>query len=240
MTEEKRSQQRLVMDCPARWALSKSSPESFSAKILDIAPEGVGFIISEALDIGTHAYLNIDLGGGGPIELAVEIVWVEKMENAGQFRVGGKIVGARKDDMEKIVRFYCERLVPLQRDKKKILVVEDETSMAQLLSIELEASGYDVVCANDGESGFEKYMAERPDLIILDIMLPKLNGYEVCQKIRREQNDGDTPIIMLTAKKGDADRIVGGVVGAQRYLTKPFDAEFLLGEIKTLLGLPPA
>jgi DNA-binding response OmpR family regulator len=71
-------------------------------------------------------------------------------------------------------------------------------------------------------------------------MLPTLNGYEVCQKIRREQDDNDTPIIMLTAKKGDADRIVGGVVGAQRYLTKPFDAEFLLGEIKALLGLPPA
>jgi CheY-like chemotaxis protein len=239
MTEEKRSQQRLVMDCPARWALSKSSPDSFPATVLEIAPEGVGFIISEALDVGLHVYLNIDLGGGGQIELAVEIVWVEP-GSAGQFRVAGKIVDARKGDMEKLVRFYCERLVPLRRDKKKILIVEDETSMSQLLSIELEASGYDVVCAHDGESGFEKYMAERPDLIILDIMLPKLNGYEVCQKIRREQDDNDTPIIMLTAKKGDADRIVGGVVGAQRYLTKPFDAEFLLGEIKALLGLPPA
>ena len=108
--------------------------------------------------------------------------------------------------------------------------------MSNLLKLELTQAGYDVICAFDGEKGFEMYAAERPDLVILDVMLPKIDGYEVCRKIRRELGDNHTPVLMLTAKSTDTDRIIGGVVGAQKYMTKPFDAEVLLRNVRELLN----
>ena len=80
-----------------------------------------------------------------------------------------------------------------------------------------------------------KYQKEKPDLILLDLMLPELNGHEVCRKIRRTDNDEKTPIIMITAKTDTVDRIRGRVIGAEKYFTKPFEMEVLLDEIKTLL-----
>lgn len=236
MSSEKRLYQRLIIDCPAQCRLSKTSLISFPVVIMDIGPEGLGFLIDEALEIGRHAYLTIGLGEGGEINLVGEVRWSQRVEGAKRFRIGARIFDVDQNDLEKFIRYYCERLLPAARTAKKILVIEDEMAMANLLRIELNQSGYDVVCAHDGEDGFSKYLTERPDLIILDIMLPKLNGYEVCRKIRREKEDSRTPIIMLTAKKGDVDRIVGGVIGAQRYLTKPFEAEHLLNEIKELLS----
>jgi len=235
MDKEKRIYRRLGIDCPAQCALSKDFLEPFPVTVVDIGPEGIGFIIDENLEAGTNVYFNISFGGGRQIDLVAEVRWSKRIENSSRFRVGGKVLEISKEDLEKFVQFYCEQLIPVERGKKKILVVEDETGMAKLLTLELTQNGYDVVCACDGEDGFAKYKMERPDLIILDIMLPKLNGYEVCRKIRREEEDNDTPILMLTAKKEDVDRIVGGVVGAQKYLTKPFDAEHLLSEIKELL-----
>lgn len=239
MSKEKRLYQRLAVDCPAQCSLLDSFPETFTAKIVDIGPEGVGLVVDKPLDIGTNIYLRVDLGDGEAIKFIAKIRWSSKGEDSKQYIFGAKISNTNKNDLEKFVRFYCKQSLPVkkERERKKILVVEDERGMAKLLKLELTQNGYDVVCAYDGESGFSKYMQERPDLIVLDIMLPRLNGYEVCRKIRREQGDASTPILMLTAKKEDVDRIVGGVVGAQKYLTKPFEAEHLLSEIKKLLDL---
>lgn len=119
--------------------------------------------------------------------------------------------------------------------KKKILIIEDEPDMIAMLRTRLEAHNFDVLVANDGQEGFDMYMNHSPDLIILDIMLPKLNGYEVCRKIRRDRDDSSTPIMMLSAKNQDIDRIVGRVIGAETYLTKPFCAEELMNNIEKLL-----
>jgi DNA-binding response OmpR family regulator len=120
--------------------------------------------------------------------------------------------------------------------KKKILIVEDEQNLVTLLKLELTHENYHVVSAADGEEGLKKYVLEKPHLIILDIGLPKLNGYEVCRKIRTEKKDEFTPILMLTARNGDVDRIVGRVIGAQKYITKPFLIEYLLQEVSILLN----
>ena len=117
---------------------------------------------------------------------------------------------------------------------KKILVIEDEPEIVELLKNRLELFDYKVITAFNGEEGFSEFLKEQPDLIILDLMLPKISGHEVCRRIRREQND-DTPIIMLTAKNDEADRIVGKVQGADQYMTKPFKAEELLDKVKFLL-----
>ncbi|MDP8266217.1 MAG: response regulator [Candidatus Aceula meridiana] len=119
--------------------------------------------------------------------------------------------------------------------KKKILIIDDEEDLVVLLKGELESAGYEIDFAFDGESGYEKYLKGKPSLIILDLKMPKLNGFAVCKKIRRENNDLETPILMLTAVQEDADRLIGKVVGAERYITKPFSIEKLLNEIEWLV-----
>ncbi len=115
---------------------------------------------------------------------------------------------------------------------KKILLVDDEKTLVKVLKFNLEKEGYEVCCAYDGEAALFLQEKEKPDLIILDLMLPKINGLDVCKKIRKTQN---VPIIMLTAKTEDIDKILGLELGADDYLTKPFNPRELLARIKAIL-----
>lgn len=118
-------------------------------------------------------------------------------------------------------------------DKRtKILVIEDEDIVANVIQYVLEQEGYDVFIAFDGQDGLEKARLELPDMIILDLCLPKLPGEEVCKAIRSDERMKNTPIIMVTGKNLEADKIVGKVVGANAYITKPFKITDLLEEIK--------
>jgi len=114
----------------------------------------------------------------------------------------------------------------------RILVVEDEPVLAEALEYSLTRQGYQAFTAGDGLVGLETARRERPDLIVLDIMLPKMDGLEVCQAVRREMN---TPILMLTARADEVDRVVGLEMGADDYLTKPFSMRELLARVKALL-----
>lgn len=117
-------------------------------------------------------------------------------------------------------------------DKYKILIVEDETKLARFVELELKHEGYEVCVANDGRSGVEMFFEQEPDIILLDLMLPGLNGIEVCRRIRKES---DVPIIMLTAKGEVMDKVVGLDSGADDYITKPFAIEELLARIRVAL-----
>ncbi|MDD5409466.1 MAG: response regulator [Candidatus Omnitrophica bacterium] len=121
--------------------------------------------------------------------------------------------------------------------KKKILTVDDEVDFLKILKLRLEANGYEVITAFDGEEALEKIKSQSPDLVILDIMLPKLNGEEVCRDIRKDPVLNKIPIIMLTGKCTDVDRIVGRVIGADVYITKPFDFKELSSAIKKVLQI---
>lgn len=121
--------------------------------------------------------------------------------------------------------------------KKKILIVEDETSISVALEYRFKKFGFEVILAEDGEDGLSKARSEKPDIIILDLILPKLTGESVCKEIRKDDNIAKTPIIMLTAKDSDTDRIIGRVIGADCYITKPFDLERLRKEVDKLLKL---
>ena len=114
----------------------------------------------------------------------------------------------------------------------RILVVEDEKDIVRLLKYNLEKEGYIALSAYDGEAGLELAKKEKPDLIILDLMLPKKDGMDVCREIRK---DSRVPIIMLTAKKEELDRIIGLELGADDYVTKPFSVRELLARVKTIL-----
>lgn len=116
---------------------------------------------------------------------------------------------------------------------EKILVVEDESKIARFIQLELEYEGYEVVVAGDGRSGLESYNAGGYDLIILDLMLPRMSGIEVCRRIR--QTDETTPVIMLTAKDDVTDKVMGLDMGADDYMTKPFEIEELLARMRVAL-----
>lgn len=120
---------------------------------------------------------------------------------------------------------------------KKILIVEDEKDLVQLLKYNLENDGYKTFLAHDGEEGLSLFKKENPDLILLDIMLPKLNGWDFLKAIRRTSS---IPIMMLTARKDEVDRVLGLEMGADDYVTKPFSVREVLARIKIILrrGLP--
>ncbi|KRN99785.1 response regulator transcription factor [Companilactobacillus kimchiensis] len=114
----------------------------------------------------------------------------------------------------------------------KILVIEDEENMAKFVQLELQHENYEVTVERDGRSGLEAALSEDWDLILLDLMLPELNGIEVCRRIRQEKN---TPIIMMTARDSIIDRVSGLDHGADDYIVKPFAIEELLARIRALL-----
>ncbi|KMY43521.1 chemotaxis protein CheY [Bacillus sp. FJAT-27916] len=116
---------------------------------------------------------------------------------------------------------------------KKVLVVEDEESIITLLTYNLEQAGFTVIKAMDGEMGKQLAMTERPDVIILDLMLPKLDGIEVCKILR--QNKVAVPILMLTAKSEEFDKVLGLELGADDYMTKPFSPREVVARVKALL-----
>lgn len=113
-----------------------------------------------------------------------------------------------------------------------ILVVDDETNISDLIKMYLLKEGYEVVTAADGEEGLRTFQARHPSMIVLDLMLPGMDGWEVCRQVRRESN---VPIIMLTARSDDVDRIVGLELGADDYLPKPFNPRELVARIKAVL-----
>lgn len=117
--------------------------------------------------------------------------------------------------------------------KKTILIIEDEEELVKGLKLNLDMEGYDVIWALDGEEGLKKALKQAPDLILLDIMLPKKDGLEVCRELRRQIVT--TPIVMLTAKSEEIDKVVGLEIGADDYITKPFSIRELLARVKAHL-----
>ncbi len=118
------------------------------------------------------------------------------------------------------------------RAMRTILVVDDERNIVDLVRLYLEKEGFAVVSAVDGEQGLAAYERHRPDLVVLDLMLPKIDGFEVCRELRRR---GDVPILMLTARSEDVDAIVGLELGADDYVTKPFNPRALVARVKAIL-----
>nr|MBF0221922.1 response regulator transcription factor [Desulfobulbaceae bacterium] len=118
---------------------------------------------------------------------------------------------------------------------KLILSVEDEEDIQQLVSYNLMKAGYQVICAESGEEALEKLGTEKPDLIILDLMLPGMNGLEVCKHIKKTDSLKNIPVVMLTAKSEEVDIITGLEIGADDYITKPFSPKILIARIKNAL-----
>ena len=128
-----------------------------------------------------------------------------------------------------------ERISRLSDTRTKILIVDDELDTLLPLKRALEMDDFNILEAQDGIKALEKVSAETPDLILLDLMLPKLNGFEVCQRLKQNEATSSIPIIMLTAKSETSDKVEGIEIGADDYVTKPFDLDELKARIKAVL-----
>jgi two-component system phosphate regulon response regulator PhoB len=118
---------------------------------------------------------------------------------------------------------------------KRVLIIEDEKDLAELLAFNLEKDGYAATCVHDGKLGLERASAELPDLILLDLMLPGLLGTEVCKELRKEKSTAQIPVIMITAKGDEIDRVVGFEVGADDYIVKPFSMREVSLRVKAVM-----
>lgn len=120
-------------------------------------------------------------------------------------------------------------------EKKRILLVDDEEDLRKMLKFRLEAVNYDVSEAADGQEGLDKARSLNPDLIILDLMLPKIDGFKICRMLKFDEKYKHIPVIMFTARAQEKDKKIGKEMGADAYITKPFEPGVLLGKIKELL-----
>jgi len=120
-------------------------------------------------------------------------------------------------------------------NKFKILIVDDEKDFVDLIKLILEKNGYLVSVAYDGEEGLNKILTEVPDLVVLDLNIPKMNGYEVCEKIREKYSFKDIAVLMLTVRTLEKDHISGFTSGSDDYMTKPFEPKELLARIRNLI-----
>ena len=121
-------------------------------------------------------------------------------------------------------------------EKYRILLVDDEPSIVKMVGKRLEVEGFEVLIAMDGQAGLSKAQADHPDLIILDLMLPKLNGYEVCTMLKQDSRYQKIPILLFTAKTQEKDEQLGRECGANAYIRKPFRAQELIEQIRGLIA----
>ena len=118
---------------------------------------------------------------------------------------------------------------------KTIFIADDESGFVSTLKSRLEFEGFEIATAPDGKSALDRITDEMPDLILLDIMMPAMNGYQVCRELKENPDTNPIPILMLTAKSQESDKFWGNEAGADAYMTKPFDMDELIGEIRRLL-----
>lgn len=121
------------------------------------------------------------------------------------------------------------------RKSKTILIVEDEVELVEMVKMRLEAHGYKVIAAYNGEDGLYWARKEKPDLILLDLMLPKMDGFQVCEILKKDKNYADIPICMFTARAQESEKRLGMELGADAYIIKPFEPSALIEKIKELL-----
>ncbi len=122
--------------------------------------------------------------------------------------------------------------------KKKVLVIDDEVHIVKIIQYKLKLDGYEVLCALSGEEGLKIAYKDTPDIILLDIMMPTMNGYEVLDQLKKNENTKNIPVIMVTAKNQEADMLKAELLGIVEYITKPFSPQAVLETVKKFIGSP--
>ena len=236
MGSEKRLYERLEFSCRADCAYLESFPEIFSVTITDIGPQGIGFVSEEPMPSGTSVFFSINLGDDKPVKFIAQVRWVKSLPNSKQHQIGAKLLNANEKDLGKIIRFYCQRLTPVKRKKKIVLVIGEIPDALKDAEAELRQSGCDPVFAEDDETGFAAYISQRPDLVVLIAVFSGALIFEVYRKIRKLQEDQFTPIIIVLSAKKEKEKEGWPSQGPQKVLSHPIDAQCLVREVKELLS----
>jgi len=234
--DEKRTFRRFSMNLPAQYQILDSAEAPFVATILNISPQGLCFHAKDPVEPFQTVVLSIELEGR-QVQLKVKVIWSQGSTSTEDSKLGVQIIDPKTMDAKVFMEYYCDKILVFPEDvRKRILIMEAEKDLSDLLVVELANEDYDVLCAIDGEEGYAQYLSLRPDLVILDWELPKLNGREVCQKIRTENGDNHTPVLMLAPEGESEEQTRAEGLGIQKYISKPFDRKILLANIRALLG----
>ncbi len=189
--------------------------------------------------IGSELFCVLSLPGRErPIEMAGTVAWFQQVDR----EVHGYKMGLDFTEMSSKDRAALQALLAhppaTERSRsKRLLLVDDDEELCQALKLRFEAGGFEVITAGDGLEGLRKGREEHPDLVILDLMLPNLNGSEVCRLLKYDQKFRHIPIILCTARSRKEDRLMGETVGADAYVTKPFDGKVLMAKADELVGV---
>jgi len=187
--------------------------------------------------MGTQLFCSVTLPKHEkPLELVGVVAWFHKVEqDAHGYKLGIEFGDLPEDD-QRILNTLLESPPDIQTDSsRRLLLVEDDVEMRQAMKLRFESSGFQVSTAGDGLEALRKAREERPDAIVLDVMLPRLNGYEVCRLLKFDPKFQHIPIIFCTARSRQQDVALSKSVGADAYITKPFDGKALLDKVNSVL-----
>ena len=179
-------------------------------------------------------------GRAAPLEVSGTVAWFQRVEHeAHGYKLGLEFSGLSVEQRAVLETFFDRPLPPQAARAKKLLLVDDDEDLQRALRLRFEAAGFEVLTASDGLEGLRKGREEHPHLMILDLMLPQLNGYEVCRLLKFDQKFSHLPIILCTARCRQTDRDMGLAAGADAYITKPFSGEELMSKVEELLNAHP-
>ena len=205
---------------------------------VNISLGGLCVYTKQLYPVGSALACSISLPGRpGPIEVVGTVAWFQKMEREGQgYKLGVDFATLSPEHAEAIAALCEHPPATGSASSKRLLLVDDDEELRRAMQLRFESSGFEVITAADGLDALHKGRTEHPHLIILDLMLPQLNGYEVCRLLKFDQQFHHIPIILCTARSRQEDLVMGESVGADAYVTKPFDGRALIAKAEALIA----
>ena len=188
--------------------------------------------------VGTPLFCALTLPGRtAPLRITGTLVWFQKVDQkAHAYKLGIEFVRIAPEEAAALQAFFDHPPAAEASKSKRVLLVEDEAELRMALKVRFESAGFHVLTSGDGLDALRRGREEHPDLILLDLMLPNLNGYEVCRLLKFDRKFRHIPIILFTARSRREDMEMGRAVGADAYMTKPFNGSELLAKVDELLS----
>ena len=235
---------QIALDVAYGLAGTGGRPESQHLKrtvTVDLSLGGMCLYTDFLYPVGATLFCVVSLPGRPtPVEMTATVAWFQKASpDSHAYKLGVEFAELAVKDRALLERVVLEEPPPSQVMRgHKLLLVEDDPEFLQALKVRFESAGFQVLTASEGVEALQKSRTEAPNVIILDLMLPKLNGYEVCRLLKFDQKFRHIPIVMCTARARQQDKDLGLSAGADVYVTKPFDGKALLETVETILATP--
>jgi len=205
---------------------------------IDLSLGGLCLYSNVLYPVGTALFCSLTVPGSTrPIEVTGTLVWFHKVNHGSAgYKLGIEFAEVSPEDQEALKALFDHPPAAQASNAKRVLLVDDDEELRLALKLRFESSGFQVLTAADGLEALRKGREERPHLIILDLMLPQLNGYEVCRLLKYDQKFHHIPIILFSARCRQEDVEIGRNVGADAYVTKPFNGKDLIAKVEELLN----